>query len=392
MNNIGTIIYVGGFELPDKNAAAHRVLNNGKIFRDLGYNVVFIGIDKSLKKSSNILETFKKVQGFDTWAIPYPSSMLDWSKYLIHTKNIEKIIEKYDTSMVIAYNYQALALNRLRRYCIKHNLKIISDCTEWYSTKGTGLLFKIIKGTDSFLRMRIVQKKLDGVIVISNYLKSYYEKYIPTIILPPLVDLHEEKWKMLSFKNNINDKIRIVYSGTPGREKDKVNYLIDILYGLNNRNNIIMDIVGISQEEFLKVYPRYESEIISLSDNLVFHGRVSHTKSLNILKNADVCMFIREDNVTTKAGFPTKFVESLSAGTPVITTKSSDLIDYLDVGNDGYFIGDINDSDTQKKLEDLLIINPEKVINLKKYKIVNKDKFSYEKYKKSVLQFLCDLN
>ena len=27
----GTILYIGGFELPDKNAAAHRVLSNGKI-------------------------------------------------------------------------------------------------------------------------------------------------------------------------------------------------------------------------------------------------------------------------------------------------------------------------------------------------------------------------
>ena len=34
----GTIIYYGGFSLPDKNAAANRVVSNGKIFKDLGYN------------------------------------------------------------------------------------------------------------------------------------------------------------------------------------------------------------------------------------------------------------------------------------------------------------------------------------------------------------------
>ena len=37
----GSIIYIGGFELPDKNAAAHRVLNNAKIIRELGYEVFF---------------------------------------------------------------------------------------------------------------------------------------------------------------------------------------------------------------------------------------------------------------------------------------------------------------------------------------------------------------
>ena len=43
----GTIIYYGGFSLPDKNAAANRVVSNGKIFKALGYNVVFLGADYS---------------------------------------------------------------------------------------------------------------------------------------------------------------------------------------------------------------------------------------------------------------------------------------------------------------------------------------------------------
>ena len=37
----GTVIYVGNFEMPDKNAAAHRVLNNAKIFKELEYRVCF---------------------------------------------------------------------------------------------------------------------------------------------------------------------------------------------------------------------------------------------------------------------------------------------------------------------------------------------------------------
>ena len=42
----GTIIYMGNFELPDKNAAAHRVMNNGKIFKDLGYRVAYLGVTR----------------------------------------------------------------------------------------------------------------------------------------------------------------------------------------------------------------------------------------------------------------------------------------------------------------------------------------------------------
>ena len=33
----GTIIYYGGFTLPDKSAAANRVVSNGKIFLTVGF-------------------------------------------------------------------------------------------------------------------------------------------------------------------------------------------------------------------------------------------------------------------------------------------------------------------------------------------------------------------
>lgn len=35
------VLYIGGFELPDKNAAAQRVLSIGKAYRLLGYDVLF---------------------------------------------------------------------------------------------------------------------------------------------------------------------------------------------------------------------------------------------------------------------------------------------------------------------------------------------------------------
>ena len=38
------ILYIGGFQLPDKNAAALRVMSNAKAFRELGYTVVFINL------------------------------------------------------------------------------------------------------------------------------------------------------------------------------------------------------------------------------------------------------------------------------------------------------------------------------------------------------------
>lgn len=50
-------VYVGGFEMPDKNAAAHRVMNIGKILNNIGKSVVYIGVDKKKSICSKVLSS-----------------------------------------------------------------------------------------------------------------------------------------------------------------------------------------------------------------------------------------------------------------------------------------------------------------------------------------------
>ena len=78
--NKGTVLYVGGFELPDKNPAAHRVLNNAKILKNLGYNVVFCGVDKEIE---NLPTKPDMVCGFESYPIPYPSTTKKWVKQML---------------------------------------------------------------------------------------------------------------------------------------------------------------------------------------------------------------------------------------------------------------------------------------------------------------------
>ncbi|MEG1836056.1 MAG: hypothetical protein RR229_08070, partial [Oscillospiraceae bacterium] len=193
----GTILYVGSFELPDNDAASHRVLSNAKIFRELGYDVVFMGCDKSLSYDSDIIATVKQIQGFDSFFTSYPTSKKQWIHYLSNIDSFKRILEQYnDVEFVICYNYQAIALRKIISLCHKKSIKIIGDCTEWYSAKNRGLAFFLLKGSDVFYRMTILQKKLDGLIVISNYLERYYKKSSQIINIPPLVDLSEEKWQV----------------------------------------------------------------------------------------------------------------------------------------------------------------------------------------------------
>jgi glycosyltransferase involved in cell wall biosynthesis len=52
--------------------------------------------------------------------------------------------------------------------------------------------------------------------------------------------------------------------------------------------------------------------------------------------------FLRPTKKYAMAGFPTKFVESLGAGCPVITNYTSDLDLYLKNGFNGFVVKDLN--------------------------------------------------
>lgn len=349
--SLGTILYIGGFEMPDRNAAAHRVLGNAKALRELGYKVVFLSVDKSKSSEASGLSRKEVVQGFDCYSTRYPSSKKEWLVYLTDISVVEDLLPQLgDVKHIIAYNYQAVALMRLRPLCKKQGIKLIGDCTEWYNARGSGIAFWILKGFDSFLRMRILHKRLDGLIVISAYLKKYYKSCPNVVRIPPLVDVDEEKWKAPPYRPNPN-KIRFVYSGSPGKHKDKINLFIEALFNLDNKEALELVIAGLTKDDYLVVYPDHARILDELNDYVIFLGRISHQESIDLLKSADYSILIRDSTKSTRAGFPTKFVESVTCKVKVIATDSSDLSEYLSNSDYGLLLKNGKDSLNSTLLE-----------------------------------------
>ena len=318
------ILYIGGFELPDKNAAAHRVLSLSKIMRDLGYDVTLIGVNKELKWGNNIFTTKSNVQGFETYAVPYPKSSKQWIKYLSDIQDYIGVIEADKGFMAVCmYNFPAVGMKAFQKYCRPRGMKSIADVTEWYSAAGRGLAYLILKGTDTCLRMRLYHKQLDGLILISKYLCNYYRKHKNTVYLPPLIDSEEEKWIGLQGKDP-SSALRLVYAGSP-IIKDRIDVLITATRKINRA--YYLDIVGLTKEQYLERVPTDKAYLDSV-DNIIFRGRLPHREALNYVSQADYSCFFRDNDRMTMAGFSTKFVEAISAGTPVLTNETSNLRDY----------------------------------------------------------------
>ncbi len=363
MKFVKSVLYIGGFELPDKNAAAQRVMANGKLLYKLGFNVFYLGLARK-KKKNNFFEDSLKFEDFLYWSKKYPQTFSEWANYLLSIKDIKTIIDKNldrKPNIIIAYNYPAFALLRLRSYCKVNNIKLIADCTEWYQATGS-IGFRIIKSLDTFFRMRWLHNRIDGVIAISRLLFEYYEsKKQIVILLPPLVDKENSKWQSENYE--LNEVRQFIYAGSPGAgNKDKLDVILQALSEVKNKN-FHLNIIGISKKQYSDNFGTVPSNIVN---DITFKGRLSHLDTINDIKKADFFIFLRVDNLVTKAGFPTKFVEAISCGTPVLTNGSSNIKDFLIEGKNGYFL-DLDNFETLKNtLQEVITYSNDKVLAMKK--------------------------
>jgi len=122
------ILYIGGFELPDRNAAAQRVVANSKIFKQLGYDIYLVGLSPNL----DTIDTPFEYEGLHCINIKYPKTITEWFYHLFTLRNYRKIIETFNPNIVIAYNHPAFSLRCLLNHNQTRGIKTLSDCTEWY--------------------------------------------------------------------------------------------------------------------------------------------------------------------------------------------------------------------------------------------------------------------
>ena len=340
--------------MPDKNAAAHRVLNNAKIFHELGYHVVFCGVDHDIHDDAKEIE---KIGTFDNIPAAYPKTNAEWFKQQADFSHIKNTLERYDdVKYVVAYNMHAVPLVRLLRYAKKNGIKVIADVTEWYENAFSLKPAKLIRWLDTNIVMRCLTKKVDGIIAISSYLKNYYQKHVKNIIVvPPLVDISEPIWHTDCGEKL--DCLEFIYSGTTGRknEKDKIGLIVECFGKLPVEKKFMFTVIGITEPQFLEMYPELTGTLDKLKGKIDFRGRVSHAESIAALKRADYTIIVRDRNRKNMAGFPTKFVEAVTCGVNIIANDFSDIAEYFPKDGKSCLVGKSISSGISIEIKNVLL-------------------------------------
>ncbi len=347
------ILYTGAFRFPDKDAAGKRVANIINAIEDSSdiEEIYVAGWEQGDKTEKNIGKVkHSSFSILDNLKGRFISKLLSFafqgtSVFLWFIKNNKK----YQTVML--YNPPAFFAMLFLFYSKIKGFKLILDSTEWYESshlKGGRFGFAAF---ENYVRMRIVYPRFKNIIAISEYLENYYrQKKIKEIIrVPPLAINFEYKEKVNS------GKLELLYAGSPGK-KDRVDEVISKFLNTSDviLNKCRLHIVGLTLEKFLENWPAFLKHEKEIKKHIVFYGRIPMANVIDLYRRINYCIFIRDNKRYALAGFPSKFVESLSMDTPVITNNVGDVSCYikkvglpLDLSSDNF--NEILDEASEKK-------------------------------------------
>ena len=326
----GTIIYAGGFVLPDKNAAANRVVSNSKLFASLGYEVVLLGASDREDAFSGI----RQVQGWDNmFEEAHPESAKEWARHLVSVSNIKEVMSFYsDVKMIILYNVPFVTLLRVKKAFAYTGIKVCYDCTEWTKDTDGSFLKRAFKAADEFFVSRFIHKAADGVIVISRMMENAYKSNSKLLLLPPLVDTRDDIWHQKIQKNQ--DVFEFCFAGVPDGKKESLDKVYEAFCRLKE-DKARLRIVGVTKREFEKLF-----NISNIDNRVSFMGKIAHSEAVGYILQSDCYIFIRRSDRRNNAGFPTKFAEAFTCGVPIITTDVSDVAEYINSPEKGLLIED----------------------------------------------------
>lgn len=320
-----TIVYLGAFHFPDRNAAAQRARANAKLLLAAGFEVILVGHGEGGEAPGKTT----MVDGIPCIILPAPRGVLSWARYTLGRRDVLALLEERASSLygVVCYNFPAIAMLRIRALARRAGFRMLADVTEWYDASGGPLLFRAVKALDTALRMRVVHRLMDGLFTTSPVMTSYYRSSgVPIVELPTLFSAN-------AFASPIMDvgaTPGFVYAGSPfadgrvnrGRTnvKDRLDLCVTAVSAALVRGlELRFDIFGVTEEQYLRVYPEHQALLKVAGQAIRFHGAVPNALVRTAVAGASFTVFFRDATRTVLAGFPTKLAESITAGTPVIT-------------------------------------------------------------------------
>lgn len=259
-----------------------------------------------------------------------PALNLPLLKQMCHTNGAAKLLKKWleenrdDTKKcVLVYGIYPAVVKKIQKLCRKYGCKSFALITDVPSlmftyTKSKNILKRLFSG--SYRKSAVsVQDKFDGYIYLTEAMKDEVAPGKPYIVMETIADT-----SVFDEITNVEKAVppALMYAGALYKK-----------YGVD----LILDVFEKTESDcelWLFGSGDYEQEIIGKAKSnpkIKFFGRVSREEVLKREKEASLLLNIRNSQDDyTKYSFPSKMIEYMLSGTPLLTTKLPGVPDEYD--------------------------------------------------------------
>lgn|GEM_PF-468126 len=383
------VVYVGPVDYSSSSADAQRMAGVERALRDAGD---YVQIGSGGRQSHGRLAQDETAENVTLLAeLPDPRwgrIRRVWRGFTWGASTCSWIKQMKDPpDAILVYGTSLGYLLRLIRLARRLNVPLVIDAVEWYkSSHLPGGRFGPFALANA-ISMWLIARRSSGLIVVSRYLEHHFTRQgVPTLRVPPLFVPRMDQ----SHVDLPDHPVSLCYVGTPGRkDRRTVQNLVLVCRELGlDESELRIDIVGVDKSVAAALIGPDAAAAID-HPSLRFHGRVSAAEAREVVAHSHFSVLQREVDRYTQAGFPSKVVESLILGTPVIANLTSDLSEYLSDGENAKVLADASTAALTQAVSSITSAPYDYDSNA--IAATARDRFSAEKYGESLHGFLVSL-
>jgi glycosyltransferase involved in cell wall biosynthesis len=354
------VVIVGNFWFPHGTASAARIRNIALGLRECGARVHVMTLVPQPRSPAEAGEStehegvsYECVAPFraavDGWrdadrSIPRIrggiASKVRWFAGLygaipVALRRLARRIDAGGCDLLLAYDRSAVRMSPLARLCRARRVVSLLDVTE-VSEHLTGSRWSAIYW-DSRLGTRTTPRLYDGVTVITSGLERHFRAQgcQRTLVLPAM-----EAWPAAALPGPTgNEGFHLAYVGAL-QGRDAPELLLEAVWRLAREGlPVTLDVMG--HYEGTERGERLRAQCAgdpTLQRVVHFVGSVSDREMSARLLGADALVLPRRDSRTERLSFPTRLVEHLRYGRPVLVSDVGDVSRYLEDGTDAVLL------------------------------------------------------
>lgn len=342
-------IYIGDIEgrSVEHVSGAGRLVNLAELAALAGWDVTMVGTVNGAAEEGEI--RLRGLRCFKLFLPPASSKLTSFREDgKAFTAKLAPLLAELKISQICFYGTTLKYAVPLAALAKEQNLTLISSVNEWGHFSAQPLPTYLLQR----LGIRYVRRKFDKVIAISTLMEEFYWRRADLAVVRIPTIFSREEFQMTTLDRlrdgageggTVEDeKIRLVFAGAIGGQKDYVSSMISGLALLPPaiRGRFELWLAGSSEAqvtELMKSLGRTD-DLLQVRPCMTFYGFLPREEVRKLMTQADFSVLLRPSEPYANAAFPTKFGESMFLGLPILANLTSDLGLYLVDGFNGYIV------------------------------------------------------